>query len=283
MNFRAQPPAARSFLATTILFSFLGFSETGQGWGTEGHAATGILAMTRLHPAALEEITHLLGSVDGESMLEACNWPDVVRETDEWDWSAPQHYINLPPGVPVYSRSRDCPDQMCATEAIKKYAVVLGNKQLDLQQRRQSFAWLCHLTGDLHQPLHAGYASDRGGNNYEITVAGERSDLHTYWDHILINDRTGDWQTLVKLLKIQFNPETADKWDPLMVERWTEESHALVDEMVYPSEKEITDLYAQNSWELIQQRIVTAASRLALIINTVLPADDLKTVTKPEN
>ena len=36
--------------------------------------------------------------------------------------------------------------------------------------------------GDLHQPLHAGRAEDRGGNDIQVQWFGEGSNLHRVWD-----------------------------------------------------------------------------------------------------
>jgi hypothetical protein len=55
-----------------------------------------------------------------------------------------------------------------------------------------------------------------------------------------------------------------------MVNQWTDESHQLVMKTIYPKAPVITDDYANESWELLQQRLSTGASRLALIISTSL-------------
>jgi len=55
-----------------------------------------------------------------------------------------------------------------------------------------------------------------------------------------------------------------------MVDHWTEESHLLVQQELYPANPVITQSYADKSWAILQQRIITAASRLASIIESVL-------------
>ncbi len=253
------------FFSTLFLFN-----TSIHAWGSIGHTATGVLAMSRLEPETRLELAGILGATDEAMMLEACNWPDAVRESAEWEWSAPLHYINIPPGEYAYSQARDCKSQRCATEAIKRYAAELGDKNASQQQRWQAFAWLCHLTGDLHQPLHAGFAHDRGGNNFKIIYQGEDTNLHTFWDSILIERRAGDTQTLVKIIEEHPDVQVSATWSSSDVDRWTEESHALVQQVVYPADSTINNSYENQSWELIPQRINTAASRLAVILNTVL-------------
>lgn len=38
-----------------------------------------------------------------------------------------------------------------------------------------------HLVADVHQPLHAGYLDDKGGNKYQLQVFGRGSNLHALW------------------------------------------------------------------------------------------------------
>jgi hypothetical protein len=261
---------SRIFLVTLTVCTLSGFSSNAFAWGPDGHSAIGIFALRQLEPGARQSLEQIVGPLDGPAIIKACNWPDEVRETEEWDWSAPQHYINIPRGDFVYQQSRDCPDGRCATEAIKRYAAELANPQADKEQRWQAFAWLCHLVGDLHQPLHAGFADDRGGNNFDIVFKGEQINLHGFWDFELVNEHAGSWENLVCLLSKSPRFKTGSNWSPEMVDDWTNESHKLAASRVYPVNPNIENSYEQQSWEIAQQRIRMAASRLALIFNSEL-------------
>jgi len=270
MHIKSPIHIKRLLIVLLITCAATSFSTGIFAWGHDGHAAVGVLSLRQLPADTRHTLERVLGSVADQTILEACNWPDVVRKTAEWEWSYPLHYINIPPGEINYSESRDCPDQQCATEAIKKYAGELGDPKTGIEKRRQAFAWLCHLVGDLHQPLHAGFAHDRGGNEFDITYKSEQMNLHVFWDRALIKDRAGDWQDLIGVVSRFPTVQTADNWTPLMVDRWTEESHRLVQQELYPANPEITQSYADKSWAILQQRIITAASRLASIIESVL-------------
>lgn len=251
----------------------LGASANTFAWGHDGHAAVGILALGQLSTETRTELKRVLGSVDEQTIVEACNWPDTIRRTDEWEWTYPLHFVNIPKGEPVYAMTRDCPEQLCVTEAIKKYALQLGDPQASQQERQQAFAFVCHFTGDLHQPLHAGYsgeAYDRGGNEFNITFNGEQMNLHNLWDRALIGERAGERQELLRILALLPTVKTTETWTPALVNRWTDESHQLVETELYPANPEITQSYADKSWAILQQRINTAAVRLALIIESVL-------------
>jgi hypothetical protein len=44
---------------------------------------------------------------------------------------------------------------------------------------------------DVHQPLHAGFAEDRGGNQYQVQAYGRGTNLHALWDSALIEHWSG--------------------------------------------------------------------------------------------
>ena len=250
--------------------ALFGYSTDSLAWSADGHTSIGILAISQLQAESRRELESIIGPLDEHAMEKACNWPDEIRETEEWDWSARLHYINIPHGDFVYLESRDCPDQQCATHAIKHYAAELGNREAPREQRWQAFAWLCHFVGDLHQPLHAGFEDDRGGNNFDINFKGEQMNLHGFWDFELINEHAGSWQNLVRLLSTSPVTRATSNWSPEMVNDWTNESHELAKQTVYPATKNIDEIYVQQSWERAQKQINSAATRLALIINTQL-------------
>jgi hypothetical protein len=273
----------RTGCAIFACLGLAGHSGAAFSWDHEGHTAIGVMAVAQLEPAALEALQSIVKPLTKQAMAEACSWPDDLRETEEGEWSSALHYINIPRGDAVYSVERDCPKdpdntataghppRQCATEAIKYFAAAMADMQAPPQQRWQSFAWLCHLVGDLHQPLHAGFGDDRGGNNFDVVFNDEPMDLHDFWDAALILQQAGSWQYLVGALGV-FPPSQAPSgWSPAMVDDWTNESHRLVIDRLYPATARIDAVYAQESWGLIQSQMTLAANRLASIINTQLP------------
>ena len=243
---------------------------TARAWGHEGHAQVGMLALQGLDPVASAWIEDVLDTGDVGEISRACNWPDQVRETPAWEWSASQHYVNIPRSASHYDRQRDCPDKLCVTEAIKKYAGQLGDPQLDKDKKWEAFAWLCHLVGDLHQPLHAGYRDDRGGNHVQVSYRGEPVNLHQFWDSALIQQHLkphGNWQ---KPASTSNSMLTGKPWNPAEIDAWTDESHRLAGEAAYPPGEIIHPDFAENSWLLIRQQWLRAGQRLARILNAVV-------------
>jgi hypothetical protein len=150
---------------TFCWLAIAGYSISAFSWGANGHTAVGILAVEQLQPQTLLMLKEIVNPLTKQAMAEACNWPDVIRETEAGKWSSPLHYINIPRGDEIYTKTRDCPPhseqpgsadhppQYCATESIKYFAAGLADPQASREQRWQSFAWLCHLVGDLRHSL----------------------------------------------------------------------------------------------------------------------------------
>lgn len=270
---------AQSLCAVIACLTLFGYSTEAISWGRDGHTAIGIIAINQLQPDVIKKLEDFVNPLTPRAMAEACSWPDVIRDIEEYEWSGPLHYINIPRGDEVYTQQRDCPERKgpagqparhCATEAIKYYAAELSRPEASKVQRWQSFAWLCHLVADLHQPMHAGFADDRGGNNVDVIFNDEQMNLHFYWDTAVIKQQAGSWQYLVGQLG-PFPPvQAGSNWSPARVNAWTNESHKLAKDKAYPATEKIDKAFAQQSWEVIEKQVRLSASRLALIINTVL-------------
>lgn len=266
------------FRTMVALIALLPIQQT-LAWGRVGHTVIGNAAVAALDPAPRAELLDILQATSAETLAgaieEACFWPDTLRESAEWSWSAPQHYVNIPRSSDRYDRQRDCPDGLCVTEGILKYAAELGRPGLGRERRWQALAWLCHLVGDLHQPLHAGFRDDRGGNRVDIEYRGEHSNLHHFWDSMLANQRLqgADLGTIA----LRGAPEAlaSRDWNPAGPATWTEESHALAATRAYPPGPVIDDTFADASWALVQQQWRKAAVRLAIILNSVLATEQV--------
>lgn len=48
--------------------------------------------------------------------------------------------------------------------------------------RLSDLRYVVHLVADVHQPLDARYADDRGGNTYQLQAFGRCTNLHALWD-----------------------------------------------------------------------------------------------------
>lgn len=253
--------------------SSLGLAEA-LGWGPVGHSVVGNAAVAQLEAPARARLLEILGTESASELAravdDACFWPDTVRDAPQWSASAPLHYVNFPRSSARYDRQRDCADGVCVTEGVLKYAAELGRPGLDRERRWQAFAWVCHLLADLHQPLHAGFRDDRGGNYVDIVYRGERSNLHRFWDSLLVNERLTDADSRAQAIALAAEPLELKHWRPADVADWTNESHALALSRAYPPGPGIEEAFADASWAVVQEQWRRAAGRLALLLNATL-------------
>ena len=274
-----------------VVALLLGFAAAeANAWGPRAHTVIGQAAAAQLNDHALSRLSAILGADSQEDLdsaiADACFWPDEAREEPDWAWSAPLHYVNIARAAGGYDRRRDCPDDLCVTEGIKKYAAELAraaspDTEADSSGptgQWRSFAFLCHLVADLHQPLHAGFADDRGANLVEVEYHGETVNLHRFWDSALAAERlpegrpvaSSDWQPPAGSV------ETAcadDYWHPGLVVCWTNESHALAASVAYPPNPVLSGDFADRSWAITRERWWLAARRLTLILDAVLDSE----------
>ena len=192
-----------------------------QAWGEEGHRVIGRAAFALLDDTARQAVLDLLGNPGpggaGDAIGHACNWPDHVRDEPGWRWSSPFHYVNLPRHDNAYDRERDCRDGRCVTEGVLKFAGQLTRDGLEQEKRWQAFAFTCHLVADLHQPLHAGFRDDRGGNTVDVEYRGEDWNLHQFWDGVLARERLQDEATLIGQLSRAARADAKRGWRPAEV------------------------------------------------------------------
>lgn len=145
-------------------------------FGPAGHRIAGELAEPLVCAQAAEEVAALTG---GESLAEIGVWADTIRGEDAWRHTAPWHYLNIDDGVPI--EEFEHPAEGDVLWAIGHHAERLA-APLPAEERAEALRFLVHFIVDVHQPLHVGRESDRGGNAIDVAYRGERSNLHRFWD-----------------------------------------------------------------------------------------------------
>ncbi len=258
------------YYALLALAGFAASANQAVAWGPEGHRVVGLLAETQFTPGAREKLLAILGSNDREAVAEWCNWPDRWRDTAEGAWSAPLHYINVPRHAAAFEPGRDCGGGHCSAGALRRYAGELGDADLPGAQRRRAWGWVCHLAGDIHQPMHNGFGEDRGGNDFPVVFRGRSTNLHAFWDHDLIRSSYTDWRLLPGDLAHLLTPPDKLGWQPGDAYAWIVESHELLRDFGYPPSAEITPEFTAERWLLAREQLALAASRLAALVNEVL-------------
>lgn len=238
----------------------LGFAPSpARGWSGFGHELIAELAERQLSAETRAAALSLLGD-EADSLASVAGWADQVRDLPEYRWSVPMHFVNFPRGECRYQPLRDCAGGACVVGAVQRFRAELADTSLPREQRVQALKFLVHFVGDIHQPLHCGYAHDRGGNTYQINVDGEGSNLHRVWDHFLLASHGRDRPAFLAALSAEPLPEAGD-FDPVS---WAENSCRIVgEEGFYPKRRKLGSAYFERFAPLADARMRLAAARLA--------------------
>ncbi|MDA1263055.1 MAG: S1/P1 nuclease [Planctomycetota bacterium] len=242
-------------------------------WGQEGHQIIGVIAMTRLTPQTRVAIIELLGNDD---LATAGLWADQIRGDSKYDWAKPLHYVNAPRNENTIVLERDCAKGECAVGAITRFLAEASDSTKSIEERRDALKFAIHFIGDLHQPLHAGYADDMGGNRIGVIAFGDiKTNLHALWDTVLIRHKIhskpgGDWRTLANALESEMPPKEVAQWesnlDPLV---WGNESLAIT-RLIYndlPADAKVGEAYYESNLPTISRRLAAGGVRLAAALN----------------
>ena len=274
--------AMKRLISAAIL---LAFAAPAFGWSKQGHQLVGELAQRELTPTALAEVNRLLAGEPVPTLAGVSTWADEIRAESRrgghalGELSSRWHYVNFPDKGCAYEAQRDCPDGDCVIGAISAQAAVLADRTRSDEDRRNALKFVVHFIGDAHQPMHAGLASDRGGNNFQLNYRGkgapdgQGTNLHGTWDYWLLQSAGLDNASYVhKLAQLSLPVDTTfGSADPALA--WTLESCALIgSEALYPTGRRrvITDAYLDQHRPTAERRVRQAGDRLATLVNGAL-------------
>ena len=260
-------------------------------WGKEGHEIIGNLAQRQINAKAQVEVARLLAGERVPTLAGVASWADELRESDpelakktgRW------HYVNFKSGDTCdYGPARDCADGNCVIAAINKNFTILSDSKRSVRERNEALKFLVHFVGDVHQPFHASYHDDKGGNEFQINYQGKAWqrlskpkpgdyvpsgwNIHSVWDSMIIESKTRDAGAYADVLwKRPALPFDATKRSDRPAVDWAVESCRIMkQENPYPKTHVIKDDYLEKYRPLQEQRLREAAARLAAMINFAL-------------
>lgn len=248
---------ALSILASAALG--LAVCTNSHAWGSEGHQIIAAIAQSNLQPEAAKEVARLLAQEPGATLVSVSTWADEHRSPA----TAPWHFINFPKGECQYEQERDCPDGKCVVEAIRKQTSVLQFDAND-EKRLTALKYLVHLVGDVHQPLHAGWGEDRGGNTYQLRAFMRGSNLHAWWDTGMIRYVEEHEEPLLPTLQARKLPPINKDWQPSTA---AEESCRIVDQQGFYPGRLVDVVYINRYRDTLGLRLHISGIRLAALLN----------------
>ena len=254
------------FTLAPVLLALL-TADPALAWGQTGHRVTGAIAEQHLSGSARARIRLILGD---ESLAEASTWADEMRSDPSLFWQKtanPWHYVTVPPGR-TYAEA-GAPAEGDAVAALRRFAATLRNPRASREQKQLALRFTVHLVGDLHQPLHAGNGTDRGGNDMRVTFFGDATNLHAVWDSGLIDRTQLSASEYAERLARRTTAEQIVSWSVADPPVWIGESAKLRDG-VYPTEPNLSFSYVYRHQSTVDTRLAQAGVRLAAYLNNLL-------------
>ncbi len=245
-----------------ILVYSIVFSSNAQGWGQNGHRVVGQIAQNHLSKKVLKQINTIL---NGQSIAMVGNFMDEIKSVPKYDALGPWHYCTIPDGE-SYSGA---PAKGDVIEAINKYIQILKGQNLSKEDEAFTLKCLIHLIGDIHQPLHVGNGTDKGGNDVRVTYFWKSSNLHRVWDSGIIQGQNLSYTEYVEWID-RATKSNVEQWqkDGIMV--WVKESISYRSQVYnLPENKKINYRYNYDNISTVNKRLLQAGIRLAGILEDI--------------
>lgn len=201
------------------LIALAGGLNAAVAWGPEGHEIVAFIAEDLASDALKAKFGALLKKDGSEHLADVAAWADSIRQ--EYPWSEPLHFIDLPDKVCRFDWERDCKAKgmkdFCVAGSVRNYTNRLADTSLEESDRVFALKMLVHFVGDIHQPLHCGFTTDRGGNEELVNLAYDhhirkKMKLHAVWDSTIIDEQEQkqfnkkDWHQFAKWLQGKYLP-----------------------------------------------------------------------------
>ncbi len=238
-------------------------------WGYEGHQTIARIAENYLTPSAKSAVKQLLGH---QALTDISSWADEVRSQPEWKFTAPWHFVNVPPNLDAlqFKLAVEHDTNPNLYSALQKCEGEIMDPDVSAEQKANDLKFIVHLVGDAHQPMHVSRAEDKGGNTIQVQFDGRGTNLHSVWDTKLIDHQGLTYSQIAD----QFGKATSAeiiKWqnsDPI---DWMFESYQISARLYAEIEKnnKLDEAYYTEHIGILDERIKLAGIRLAGVLNNL--------------
>jgi hypothetical protein len=309
----------KSIAFVSLAIFTITFTQQAVAWDDVGHKITAYIAWQRMTPDVRAKVIKVLLEAPEDSQLAtfylpygsrtdeskkrdyfmlAATWPDIVRDRNfetrykkyhHSNWHYSDTFWTMKDGKAELLPSPD--DNGKAMEKLMEFDKLIRGNASDAQ-KAIAIAWLEHLIGDIHQPLHSSARvtdtepkGDQGGNLFLLTPKGtpreNQETLHWFWDSIVIrsipnkNDSCeADFidpiaQRIMK--KYPFEKEQA-RLSPGNFDAWRAESLGVAETEAYPPDLKRFEMpspnYKKKAMKIAEERLALAGYRMADIFNS---------------
>ena len=314
-----------------VCIILLAFSLPAFAWDDSGHKLVAYIAWQQMTPAARERAVQILLNAPEDAQLNAlyptppdqeyttyppgarskaskqrdyfmivAYWADLVRDRKYEKRSkyhhGTWHYLDTFWQTGANGKVELLPDKENdkenAVERLFHFDKVLRSDEKDAE-KAIALAWVLHIAGDIHQPLHASgrlspedpKGGDQGGNTFSLSPpdAKRKENLHWFWDSIVVRTvpRRGDAPDAEYILPLG---NSFMKKHPLSKYRnrleigkfdaWQQESFRIASERLYPKtllrNQMPSAAYNKMAFAIAEEQIAIAGYRLGTWLNQVL-------------
>ncbi len=311
-------------LITVLLFVtiFICTTFTVFAWDDTGHKLTAFIAWEQMSPPVREKVIKLLLSAPEDSDLSvfylqdsrsdeikkrelfmiASTWADIVRDKkfkvryekyNESNWHyADTFWREVNGKIEILDNKEESGGK--ALQKLFSFDKLLRDVNSTNSEKAIAIAWILHLGGDIHQPLHTSARvtdlepkGDQGGNLFLLSpkdAQGEnRLNLHWYWDSIVgrniprQNDACdSDYLPSIakKITKKYSFSKMQNRLELGQFDKWQQESFKLASTEVFPptlKRFEVpSDSYKKRAFAISQEQLALAGYRLGQMLNQIL-------------
>jgi hypothetical protein len=313
----------RRICAGLLLLVMLLTPQAAFAWGDTGHMVVAYIAYERLNPKAAARVDELVKLIAAKYTFKdkktgklisvnksydhysIANYMDDMRDDAASEYLKPWHFTNKPffDGIPA--KKLKLPKVNVVSQIARSLSMIRKNAGTNAPKKKYlealHLAYLVHLVGDIHQPLHSSSrysksfpngTGDQGGNFF--ILAGERTKLHSYWDAggglfgFMDVKRPLKPAGVAQLKTYADNataayPDTDDEWRKLDVSIWVDEGFAISSATdasgayrdaqgnMLPENKKPDAAYRTKVQEVARHRLAMGGYRLAELLNQIYP------------
>jgi hypothetical protein len=300
--------------ALLLTLSILSAPATTLAWHSTGHKLVAKIAWDNMTPKARQNVVDLLLQAPKDACLKqlfskgtsatldkrqrdffvvVATWPDIVRPQTQSDgspdprpctkyhrrdWHFVDHFWKGTSGSAT-DPPTDLPMPIAQVNAVERLgifgkAVVSNTAAAD---RAIDLAWILHLVGDIHQPLHTSgrvtnfsHESDGDAGGNEFLLKGDT--LHGFWDGIVDNlESSVGINKLSENFEADFPRANFTNLESGQFERWAFESLEKAKTTAYPAKlkRGVTPskAYRTTVFNVSEEAIADAGYRLADLLN----------------
>lgn len=252
----------KKFVQVLFIATIFCKPSTSFAWGKDGHQIVAKIASHFLSDETKQKVQKYLGKTSFE---DAATWMDESRSNDFFGYMRTWHYLDFDKGE-VYKPIAEKNALTVLHAAIKD---LKKKEKLQKGKIKEDLFLIFHLVGDLHQPLHVGYANDRGGNSVQVSYIYKsyNSNLHSVWDTEIIQSEKINKDSCLNLYKT-FTEDEKSSAKKINEIKWMMESRTLLD-TVYNFDQDknfLSRSYVMNNKSIVTRQLLLSGIRLAAVL-----------------